>query len=126
MRWNRLTSTLINIGQLLSVNGTNAYAEIDKETRTFATTAEFVNYLGQYATEIGNDYNLYASVMVAQASLETAYGPASSAPSATISSESKRFIRRQFDCDAHMGRKATGRSSGSMRSSDCTLPITNR
>lgn len=32
------------------------------------------NYLGQYATEIGNDYNLYASVMVAQASLETAYG----------------------------------------------------
>ena len=74
MRWNRLTSTLINIGQLLSVNGTNAYAEIDKETRTFATTAEFVNYLGQYATEIGNDYNLYASVMVAQASLETAYG----------------------------------------------------
>ena len=74
MRWNSLTSTLINIGQLLSVNGTNAYAEIDKETRTFATTAEFVNYLGQYATEIGNDYNLYASVMVAQASLETAYG----------------------------------------------------
>jgi len=74
MRWNNLTSSLINIGQLLSVNGTNAYAEIDKETRTFATTAEFVNYLGQYATEIGNDYNLYASVMVAQASLETAYG----------------------------------------------------
>ncbi|HEX5350935.1 MAG TPA: glucosaminidase domain-containing protein, partial [Trichococcus sp.] len=74
MRWNRLTSTLINIGQLLSVNGTNVYAEIDKETRTFATKAEFVNYLGQYATEIGNDYNLYASVMVAQASLETAYG----------------------------------------------------
>ena len=74
MRWNRLTSSLINIGQLLSVNGTNAYAEIDKETRTFATTAEFLNYLGQYATEIGNDYNLYASVMVAQASLETAYG----------------------------------------------------
>jgi len=74
MRWNNLTSTLIDIGQLLSVNGTNAYAEIDKETRTFATKAEFVNYLGQYATEIGNDYNLYASVMVAQASLETAYG----------------------------------------------------
>ena len=74
MRWNRLTSSLINIGQLLSVNGTNAYAEIDKETRTFATTAEFLNYLGQYATEIGNDYNLYALVMVAQASLETAYG----------------------------------------------------
>ena len=74
MRWNNLTSSLINIGQLLSVNGTNAYTEIDKETRTFATTAEFVNYLGQYATEIGNDYNLYASVMVAQASLETAYG----------------------------------------------------
>lgn len=73
-RWNSLTSSLINIGQLLSVNGTNAYTEIDKETRTFATTAEFVNYLGQYATEIGNDYNLYASVMVAQASLETAYG----------------------------------------------------
>ncbi|OUL07941.1 hypothetical protein B0533_11940 [Sedimentibacter sp. SX930] len=73
-RWNNLTSTLINIGQLLSVNGTNAYAEIDKETRAFATKAEFVNYLGQYATEIGNDYNLYASVMVAQASLETAYG----------------------------------------------------
>lgn len=74
MRWNRLTSTLINIGQLLSVNGTNVYAEIDKETRTFATKAEFVDYLGQYATEIGNDYNLYASVMIAQASLETAYG----------------------------------------------------
>ena len=73
-RWNNLTSTLINIGQLLSVNGTNAYAEIDKETRTFATTAEFMNYLGKYATEIGNEYNLYASVMVAQASLETAYG----------------------------------------------------
>jgi len=73
-RWNSLTSTLINIGQLLSVNGRNAYAEIDKETRAFATKAEFVNYLGQYATEIGNDYNLYASVMVAQASLETAYG----------------------------------------------------
>ena len=73
-RWNSLTSTVIDIGQLLSVNGTNAYSEIDKETRTFATKAEFVNYLGQYATEIGNDYNLYASVMVAQASLETAYG----------------------------------------------------
>ena len=74
MRWNNLTSTIINIGQLLSVNGVNAYSEIDKETRTFATSAEFVNYLGQYATEIGNDYNLYASVMIAQASLESAYG----------------------------------------------------
>lgn len=74
MRWNKLANSVINIGQLLSVNGTNAYAEIDKETRAFATKEEFVNYLGQYATEIGNDYNLYASVMVAQASLETAYG----------------------------------------------------
>ncbi|CZQ97146.1 lysin motif [Trichococcus palustris] len=75
VRWNSLVdANKIVVGQLLSVNGTNAYAEIDKETRTFADNAAFVNYLGQYATDIGVDYNLYASVMVAQASLESAYG----------------------------------------------------
>ena len=75
VRWNSLLdANKIFVGQLLSVNGTNAYAEIDKETRTFADNAAFVNYLGQYATDIGLDYNLYASVMVAQGSLESAYG----------------------------------------------------
>ena len=75
VRWNWLgDANKIFVGQLLSVNGMNVYADIDKETRTFANNAEFVNYLGQYATEIGLDYNLYASVMVAQASLESAYG----------------------------------------------------
>ena len=75
IRWNYLTNAnLIYVGQLLSVNGTNVYSSIDKETRTFASSAEFVEYLGGYATEIGKDYNLYSSVMVAQASLETAYG----------------------------------------------------
>ncbi|WP_106449835.1 GW dipeptide domain-containing protein [Trichococcus alkaliphilus] len=75
IRWNYLTdANLIYVGQLLSVNGTNVYSNIDKETRTFASSAEFVEYLGGYATEIGKEYNLYSSVMVAQASLETAYG----------------------------------------------------
>lgn len=75
IRWNYLTNAnLIYVGQLLSVNGTNIYSSIDKETRTFASSAEFVEYLGGYATEIGKEYNLYSSVMVAQASLETAYG----------------------------------------------------
>lgn len=75
IRWNYLTNAnLIYVGQLLSVNGTNVYSSIDKETRTFASSAEFVEYLGSYATGIGQEYNLYSSVMVAQASLETAYG----------------------------------------------------
>jgi len=75
IRWNYLTNAnLIYVGQLLSVNGTNVYSSIDKETRTFASSAEFVEYLGGYATGIGKEYNLYSSVMVAQASLETAYG----------------------------------------------------
>lgn len=75
IRWNYLTNAnLIYVGQLLSVNGMNVYSSIDKENRTFANSAEFVEYLGSYATEIGKDYNLYSSVMVAQASLETAYG----------------------------------------------------
>src|SRR5690625_2583209 len=41
------------------------------------TNSEFINIIGEYASKIAKDNNLYASVMVAQAALESGFGGSS-------------------------------------------------
>src|SRR5699024_5814101 len=41
------------------------------------TNSEFINTIGEYASKIAKDNNLYASVMVAQAALESGFGGSS-------------------------------------------------
>src|SRR5699024_5813047 len=50
------------------------------------TNSEFINIIGEYASKIAKDNNLYASVMVAQAALESGFGGSSlsSAPNYTL------------------------------------------
>lgn len=79
MRWNKLTdANKLSAGQILSVDGTNEYSTYNKETVTFTSNKQFLDYVSKYAKEIAADYNLYASLMIAQASLETGYGQWSS------------------------------------------------
>lgn len=79
MRWNKITDpNRLSVGQILSVNGTNEYSTYNKETVKFTSNKQFLDYVSKYAKEIGANYDLYASVMIAQASLETGYGQWSS------------------------------------------------
>ncbi|WP_319021448.1 muramidase family protein, partial [Carnobacterium mobile] len=82
--WNKLSSDLIHAGQVLSVN--KAAAETVKAA-TAATTAlntnkaiqtmsnaEFVEFIGAYAAKVAPKNDLYASIMIAQAALESGWG----------------------------------------------------
>src|SRR5699024_6789823 len=55
--------------------------DLDKINQNL-TNAEFINIIGEHARKIAKDNNLYASVMVAQAALESGFGSStlSSAP----------------------------------------------
>ncbi|KRL78664.1 glycoside hydrolase family 73 protein [Ligilactobacillus equi] len=45
-----------------------------KVAATSNTATNFFNYLGETARQVANDYNIYASMLLAQAGLESAYG----------------------------------------------------
>ncbi|WP_208558884.1 GW dipeptide domain-containing protein [Marinilactibacillus kalidii] len=75
--WNNLTNNTITSGQVLSINGVNIYDRIDEENRTFSSKNEFVQYMSSRAKPIAEEKGkeqLYASIMIAQASLESDYG----------------------------------------------------
>ncbi|MGP6146569.1 GW dipeptide domain-containing protein [Jeotgalibaca sp. A122] len=73
--WNDIKNTnLISVGQILSVNGFNNYSNIDKETRTFANTEEFISFLAPGAQKAATENNIYASVIIAQAIHESGHG----------------------------------------------------
>lgn len=74
-RWNNLKDAgAIKAGDIISINGTNDYDNFDKEDVSFTSRTQFLDYISKYAKEIGANYDLYASIMIAQAALETGYG----------------------------------------------------
>src|SRR5690625_4743728 len=70
---------LIRVGQILVIRGSQE--DLDKLNNKLTST-EFINIVGEHARKIAKDNNLYASVMVAQAALESGFGSStlSSAP----------------------------------------------
>lgn len=73
--WNNITNpNSIYVGQLISVDGKNNYAAINKENKEFTSSAEFVKHLASYASQVAPKYGLYSSVMISQAALESGYG----------------------------------------------------
>src|SRR5699024_6717882 len=70
---------VIQVGQTLIIRGSKD--DLDKINQNL-TNAEFINIIGEHARKIAKDNNLYASVMVAQAALESGFGSStlSSAP----------------------------------------------
>ncbi|WP_035054104.1 muramidase family protein [Carnobacterium pleistocenium] len=79
--WNNLSSNLILVGQVLAVNeaGTKT-ATVTTPTKTneaiadASTPAGFINAITSYAKQVAAKNDLYASVMIAQAALESGYG----------------------------------------------------
>ena len=69
----------IQIGQQLLITGSQE--DLSKLNRPLTNT-EFINVIGEHAREVASSNNLYASVMVAQAALESGFGKStlSSAP----------------------------------------------
>ncbi|GEQ32281.1 hypothetical protein B795N_01630 [Marinilactibacillus psychrotolerans] len=75
--WNNLSSNTITAGNVLSLNGINIYQKIDEEKMTFLKKSEFIQYMSGRAKNIAHEKGkeqLYASVMIAQASLESNFG----------------------------------------------------
>ncbi|MFL2109899.1 GW dipeptide domain-containing protein [Marinilactibacillus psychrotolerans] len=75
--WNNFSSNTIVSGQVLSINGKNIYQQIDQENKRFISKAEFIQYMSGRAKSIAHEKGkeqLYASVMIAQASLESNFG----------------------------------------------------
>ncbi|MEC6747669.1 GW dipeptide domain-containing protein [Marinilactibacillus sp. XAAS-LB27] len=75
--WNKLSNNTIVTGQVLSINGINVYDRVDEENRNFSSKNEFVQYMSSRAKSVAHEQGkeqLYASVMIAQASLESDYG----------------------------------------------------
>jgi len=81
--------TLIYVGDVLNINqpkvGPGSSTKTDEEASEQVptdisaptTNSGFVNEVGPYASYIAEENNLYASVMIAQASLESGYGSSS-------------------------------------------------
>ena len=76
LKWNPKVKNpnLISVGNLISVDGLNVYEEINKENKTFTTTADFINYIAPIAQDLAEKNDIYASVMIAQAAHESAWG----------------------------------------------------
>lgn len=75
MSWNNISdASKISQGDVISLNGVNDYNNYNKEKLTFSTEKQFLDYVAPYAKDIATKNNLYASIMIAQASLETGYG----------------------------------------------------
>lgn len=73
--WNGIKNVnVISVGTMLSVDGFNNYDNINKETRKFNTTEEFLSFLVPNATKIAEKNNIYTSIMLAQAIHESAHG----------------------------------------------------
>lgn len=73
--WNDIKNVnVISVGTMLSVDGFNNYDNINKETRKFNTTEEFLSFLVPNATKIAEKNNIYTSIMLAQAIHESAHG----------------------------------------------------
>ena len=72
--WNNLSNNIIHTDQILSVNGINVYSNIIKETHRFNSTNQFIQHVAPIALEVAGKYQLYPSVMIAQATLETGSG----------------------------------------------------
>ena len=77
---NNITNiNLIRVGQALFINGKNsqsaqkAIAGVNQVAQ-ITNRDQFIQAVGEAAREVANEYNLYASVMVAQAALESGYG----------------------------------------------------
>ncbi len=87
--WNKLSSDLIHPGDALAVNKSGS--EVIKTSNEAINSnkgiekmsnSEFINFIGAYAAEVAPKNDLYASVMIAQAALESGFGGSklSSAP----------------------------------------------
>lgn len=72
--WNDLSDNIIVVNQVLSVNGMNIYNTLVKESNRFDNTQQFINKVAPIALEMAKKYELYPSVMIAQAVLETGSG----------------------------------------------------
>lgn len=82
-KWNDIKdANTIKVGTVLAVDGANQYKTINKETKTFNTTAEFISYLAPSAMKAAKENNIYASVILAQAIHESAHGKSGLAVSA--------------------------------------------
>lgn len=64
----------IRVGQKLTIHAGEANLE---ELAKPHSQADFIEILGEYATTVAKEQNLYASVMIAQAALETGFGQSS-------------------------------------------------
>ncbi|WP_407372010.1 LysM peptidoglycan-binding domain-containing protein [Carnobacterium sp.] len=80
-KWNKLSTDLIKIGQVLALNETASKStptatptNTNNAIADASTPAGFVNAITSYAKQVAADNNLYASVMIAQAALESGYG----------------------------------------------------
>ena len=76
---NLANKNVIQVNQQLLIKGSQE--DLSKLNRPL-TNAEFINVIGEHAREVASSNNLYASVMVAQAALESGFGKStlSSAP----------------------------------------------
>uniref|UniRef100_UPI003594655C muramidase family protein n=1 Tax=Carnobacterium alterfunditum TaxID=28230 RepID=UPI003594655C len=79
--WNKLSSNLILVGQVLALNEAAAKTvtvttpvKTNEAIADATTPAGFVNAISSYAKQVAAKNDLYASVMIAQASLESGYG----------------------------------------------------
>ncbi|WP_423188818.1 LysM peptidoglycan-binding domain-containing protein [Alkalibacterium sp. f15] len=73
----------LSVGQVLAINEAGkAEAKAPQPTKTeglnqVTSPSEFIEHLAGYAQNVASQNNLYASVMIAQASLESGYGKSS-------------------------------------------------
>ncbi|SIO01043.1 Flagellum-specific peptidoglycan hydrolase FlgJ [Carnobacterium alterfunditum] len=79
--WNKLSSNLILVGQVLALNEAVAKTvtvttpvKTNEAIADATTPAGFVNAITSYAKQVAANNDLYASVMIAQAALESGYG----------------------------------------------------
>ena len=80
-KWNNLSSDLIKVGQVLALNEAAAKnvttatpSKTNESIANASTPAGFVNAIAAYAKQVAAKNDLYASVMIAQAALESGYG----------------------------------------------------
>lgn len=82
IQWNNLSNpNLLRAGDILSINGKNIYNKISQEQRRFTSTKDFIDYMAPLAETIAEENNLYASLMIAQAAHESAWGKSALATS---------------------------------------------
>jgi flagellum-specific peptidoglycan hydrolase FlgJ len=74
---NIINKNIIKVGQKLTIR-TDQPGQADlQEINTKLTSNEFIDVIGSHAQKVAADHNLYASVMIAQAALESGFGGSS-------------------------------------------------